>query len=392
MHSSFQKNNRPELQIILAAILPTSIYNSHILSLVKQNIDWEVLVNLSLSNSVLPLVYERLRHIAATEIPPPILERMRDLYWASISDNLRLTNQVLRLVRQLEERGIPSILFKGPAWAIKIYNDLALRQFEDIDILIKPGDFRTVFDFMTALGFQPEFPVSVPADFLLLKTGHALDFSNAEGMHIEIHWGLSETGVMWPLQPSDYWQGLIPFMLEGRMVNILDPQMDLIYLCIHGDKHQWCSLKWIADLIWFAHHNPDFDWEALLVKATELGFRRIVCLGLYLSTIIGGVDFPPGISKRIESDPWVKRAAENTLGIIEGRIQASKPWDARSSLFYFMARERWRDRLAFLKGRVVEPGRDDWASLYLPKKLFFLYYFTHPFRLLIKYVKRILRK
>jgi hypothetical protein len=161
-------------------------------------------------------------------------------------------------------------------------------------------------------------------------------------------------------------------------------------MCIHGTRHQWCSLKWIADLIWFAHNNPGFDWETLLAKATKRGFRRIVCLALYLSTVIGVVYFPPVIHQAIRTDPWVNQAAARTLGIIEGKIQAPTPWDVPSILFYFYARERWRDRFVFLIDLYMEPSPGDWKILRLPKKLFFLYYLTRPIRLGIKSLRKVL--
>jgi hypothetical protein len=391
MDESIFTNFTPEMQIILAAIQPTDIYDAHIISLIKQKIDWDALERLILSHSVLPLVYRQLRHIATSEIPAPVLEWLRKWTLASVSQNLKLTSQALRLVGQLEDHEIPSIIIKGPVWEIQAYEDLAFRQYGDIDILIQPRHFRSVYDLLVTFGFQPEFLVLDREDFFLLNTRYALNFSNPDGMQIELHWGLTETGVIWPLQPSDYWYDIIPFTLQGRTIHVLNPQIDLLYLCIHGTRHQWSSLKWITDLIWFAHNNPGFDWERLFAKATKLGFRRIVCLALNLSRVIGRVDFPPGINQAITTDPWVNHATARTLSIIEGRIQKpTSSWDVPSSLYYFFARERWRDRFGYLMGRFVKPSRDDWKNLRLPKKLFFLYYLTHAVRLGIKSFRKVL--
>jgi hypothetical protein len=378
------------LQIILAAIQPTGIYDAHILSLIKQRIDWVALENLSLSHSVLPLVYQRLNQIAAPEIPAPVLERMNRHTLGIVSQNLRLTNQALRIVGQLEEHEIPSIIFKGPVWEIRAYKDLAFRRYDDIDILIQPKHLRLVLDLLGTVGFQPELPDIGPEVFILMNIGYSLNFSNADRMQIEIHWGLSETCVKWPLQHSDYWSGIIPFSLQGRTIHVLDPQIDLLYMCIHGTNHKWSSLKWITDLIWFTHNNPGFDWETLLAKATKLGFRRIVCLALYLSIVIGEVDFPPGITQAIKTDPWVYQATERTLGIMEGRTQITRPWNVTSSNSYYFTRERWRDRFAFLICRFVKPSQDDWKNLRLPKELFLLYYLIHPFRFGIEYIRKVL--
>jgi hypothetical protein len=51
--------------------------------------------------------------------------------------NFLLTEELLALLSELEANGIPEIAYKGPGLAAMIYGDLAMRQFNQLDIIVE---------------------------------------------------------------------------------------------------------------------------------------------------------------------------------------------------------------------------------------------------------------
>ena len=67
-------------------------------------------------------------------------ERARDLerrFARNAQRSLRLTQRTAKILACLARRGIEAIPYKGPALAQTVYGDVAMRQFSDLDILIR---------------------------------------------------------------------------------------------------------------------------------------------------------------------------------------------------------------------------------------------------------------
>jgi hypothetical protein len=85
---------------------------------------------------------------------------------------------------------------------------------------------------------------------------------------------------------------------------------DLIhFLCLHGAKHAWGRLNWLADLVWFGHRYPNFDWTGLLEHAAQSGTRRMTLVGLALARELWDMPLPSAVLQQLETDPRVQELA-----------------------------------------------------------------------------------
>ena len=80
--------------------------------------------------------------------------------------------------------------------------------------------------------------------------------------------------------------------VAGQSVRTLSPEDLLIYLCVHGTKHRWERLTWIADVAELVQSSGDIDWQTTIERSTALGSLRVVLLGLYLSHAVLGTRLP----------------------------------------------------------------------------------------------------
>ena len=109
-------------------------------SLVKQDINWQYLLNIANKNKILPLLYWHLSQIVPEVISTNELLFLRDQFNKSSKSNLFLSRELLKIFNLFESKNISVMPFKGPVMIYNLYKNLALREFCDLDILIHKED------------------------------------------------------------------------------------------------------------------------------------------------------------------------------------------------------------------------------------------------------------
>src|SRR6266481_4525680 len=127
--------------------------------LVAQGLNWDRLLKLAQRNGLSPLLYFHLNQICAAAVPTEQLEFLRDYFQKNSAFSLLLTGELVRLLKTFNENGIKAVPYKGPAIAVKLYGNLALRQFCDLDILVRQSDVWKASELITARGFEPHFRI-----------------------------------------------------------------------------------------------------------------------------------------------------------------------------------------------------------------------------------------
>ena len=69
----------------------------------------------------------------------PGLEALRQQDKANAHRALWLTLELLNIHRHLQTRGLEVLPYKGPVLAETLYGNVAMRQFSDLDLLIRSG-------------------------------------------------------------------------------------------------------------------------------------------------------------------------------------------------------------------------------------------------------------
>jgi len=67
---------------------------------------------------------------------------------------LALDSALAEIVRLFDSAGVRPLLLKGPAFARWLYDDLRERSYNDIDLLVGPGEFDAARRALAALGFE----------------------------------------------------------------------------------------------------------------------------------------------------------------------------------------------------------------------------------------------
>jgi hypothetical protein len=112
------------------------------------------------------LLYRRLYSLCPGKIPPTVLDYLRNGYLMRSARNLLLTTELLKILDLFDSEGIPAVPFKGPVLAAQLYEDAALREFNDIDILVPRQNAFKALRMLQYLGYPaiPEFSSSAEVD------------------------------------------------------------------------------------------------------------------------------------------------------------------------------------------------------------------------------------
>jgi hypothetical protein len=376
-----QSSISPEQEVVIASIKVNPQQDDRFVQLLAGELNWSTLRQLVLQHRILPLFYSRLKTLEVNSVPPEELAWLKESFLINAQRNLHLTRMLARIFDLFSEHEVQFIPLKGPVLAVQLYRDTSMRQFTDLDLMIREEDFRRCDQILSAAGFTPKFPVNTKNESWLLRGDVEHEYFY-KGDLLDLHWAIAERGVYHPLDTAEFWCDLGLIELHGRQFFSLSPENLLYTLCIHGGKHMWSSLTWVSDLAHFAKTFPDFNWSNALDRATKNGFFRVICVGLRLADTLGGAKLPQQIRSRYLSDPAITQLASEALQTI---FNLSVHSDTTMFNYYSRSRERFRERLYQSIDQIFIPKQEDWQTIPLPKFLYPAYYLLRPVRLLIKF-------
>ena len=176
---------------------------------------------------------------------------------ASLSEKLlqlKAVQQFIRATDQLRNAHIPFVCFKGPLLSFRIYGDATVRRSNDMDLLIHATDMEAILQQLYALGYQLAegvfWPEKIKQQQLLLQSVQHIALAHpAEGSIIELHWKLSKGFSLPECKVEDLINAHLTQMeYAGRSFTVFTKEFELLYLLMHGAKHGWFRLKWLADI------------------------------------------------------------------------------------------------------------------------------------------------
>lgn len=374
-----------EFELLLACTTPLfeSGARARAEELVRAGLAWEDLTRLARDHTLSPLLYARLILLS----PPLARESLAPLKADALTQTRRAlvyTAEMKRLIPQFEAYGIPTLVFKGPPLARALYNSLAHRTFVDLDIMVHPADVERAWTLLKHQGYtlsHKYLPEHLPA---LIRSGNHLVLNGAGNECVELHSSFFPRSRATPFDSAGAWARREPLRFDDVTIMTLAPRDLVHYLCLHGAKHAWSRLAWIADLAWFTFSYPAFDWDALLDDAARRGTRRIVLVGLALGRGLYGSLLAPRVTRLIEDDARVLPMAQWMCRRLLGGVQ-DLPTGPELVRLVWRTRERRRDRARDLYHHLVALRPDNLEAAPRAASVLHTYTLHRLWYLLLKY-------
>ena len=353
-------------------------HDSNGLAIAVDAVDWDRLTLVAAWHGVLPLVYRRLTAVGG--LPSQALTRMRTEFYGNALNNLHLARELARLTGLLKAQGIVAISLKGPALALRAWSDIALRQFNDLDLLVRPAAVVSAAEVLIAAGYWPRtFNRKDPAGSIARGCEDEFMQPGSPWM-IDLHWALQPSNFSYGPASAAIWDRTESVRVEGAEVPVLAPHDLVLYLAVHSAKHGWTCLGWVSDFDRAIQAIDDAEMPAMLEAARGSGCLRMLLLAIALAADLLGTPIPFAFADALRRD----RAVAPLMAGIKRRLFANVGMRANLYSEWMVPLRtipRLRGRLHHIADRALTPNYDDFDFLALPRMLHPLYYAVRPFRL-----------
>lgn len=344
--------------------------------------DWTRLLVLAEEHGVAGHLTAGLRGHAEDLVPPEIRQTLVDRQRAQIFFTLRLTAELFRLLDRFALEGIGALVVKGPVLAVQAYGDPAMRAYGDLDLLVRQRDIRRATELMIAAGYQSKVPWSaidagkIPGQYFFFKPESKLI--------VELHNDCTLRYFPRRLPLEEFFARQIRVRLDSREAPALSVEDELLLISVHGAKHFWERLLWIADVAALVSRQTGIDWERVRDSAKAVGAERMLHTGLRLATDLLKAQLPDKVQAMVQADVVAARLAEETSKWLPAAGYAPMGLFERAAL-----RLRMRGGLfaapAYLLRLTFSPTEEDWNDQGRGNGHPLLDAVRRPFRLARKY-------
>jgi hypothetical protein len=374
-----------QLLVCCARTRVTAENARRIREIAAQPLDWDYLLAEAEANSITPLLERHLPAIAPDSPPPAAREQLKNTSRTNTVRCLYLTAELINILKLFRAQEIPALPYKGPVLAAQAYGDVALREFDDLDIILRQRDVAKAHEIILSLGYKAKFDwILSPGASASLVPGEYNYRDEPRRAMVELHSEL--TLRHFPVRPDlDYFLARrVPVTMSNHEVLTFRAEDLLPMLCIHGSKDFWERFSWVADVCELIQSCPAMNWDQVLRITESLGAGRMVLLGLALANGLLDAPLPVEILARVRADGVACEIADEIRQMLMTR--PSQTLDAAGRLHFrrrmlasFVGGWRYVARLA------IVPTEEDWMMMRLPHSLAPLYIALRPFRLLRKY-------
>ena len=367
----------PEFEVMCRAarVRFDAVQADRISALVDEGLDWRVFLSNLERHYVAPLVYRNLASIPALKIPPKVLETMRVRSLITAWKSLQFATELARLSRRLEANSIQVIHYKGAVAAQQYYSALTLRNFHDLDFLVRRADLVALIKVLESEGYHNSEDFT-PAQFAHFVTEFKEFMFNKAEFAIEPHWSIAGRRYPFETDYEGFWHRARMLSVEGEALRVLGAEDALLVLCLVGAKGRWQRLQMVCDVAECLRSSPDLDWSTVQAMARATGTVLILQLGLRLAAELAGTELPATAHRDILKSSAVDRLARDVVMSMTRSHGARRFLPDSPSVFsplLFRQRERIQDRWSYLWRTITTPSVAHLERIPLPKVLFPLY-------------------
>lgn len=345
-------------------------------------IDWDRLLDLAGRHGMIPLLHRHLRH---AHLPGEAEGERLARNAAETRRSLAMAGELRRLMDRFESAGVPAVAYKGPALAVQAYGNPILRSFSDLDLLVHPDDIPRATEVLAAAGYEAEMPLTAAQERWFRRVDGDYPLVHRQsGILVELHARVSTLRFGIDIDTDGLIRRAIELPLGGGTVRTLGDDDLLLVLFVHGAKHRWKRLEWLAAVAALLRVGRG-DVDAVLERATELRGRRTVLLGLYLASWLLDAPVSAEVRREAAASPVIRALAEEAVERMFGPDTTSGRETRANLRFNLRLRQGAMEKTRYVARWLFGPTPEDGRWTHLPDALFPLYRVLRPIRLLARH-------
>ena len=196
------------------------------------------------------------------------------------AQTLAVDTATAQVVAALRERGIPSVVLRGPSVARRLYDQGELRRYVDLDLLVPPGDWEKAGEALAELGYQPAV---VETDLPRHRRLHASEWTRErDRVSVDLHRTISGVQVTDEEVWSAFAEGGQTELVAGEQVVLTRPAALALIVTLHAAQHGAEKEKPLDDLGRALLRLDAATWSDAAALARRLGAVATFSAGLRL--------------------------------------------------------------------------------------------------------------
>ena len=383
--------DRPEFQLLLACSRYVLTPEQALLvrELAGADLNWDYLLTMANWHGVLPMLS---RHLTANSagLPVAVSDLLRDHANRITCTNLALASTLIEISAAMHQAGIDCLPYKGPALALRLYDNIALRVSSDLDIVVRKEQVVEARDCLNRLGFEDGYGLGAAEQSaaFLFRPEHS--FVRGK-VNVDLHWRIVSHFVSPDLRTELIWSRVKGMEMFGHEVLTFSDEDLLFVLALHAAQHEWLHLKWFCDIAELLRQTQtSLNWSTIRDHLVDRHTERCVLVSLEIVRRYWGVDIPPGFVDRL--DCGAKLSAIATKVYSEFWPLPTDPTrTSRTGMRWLLERTQgqgWTSRARLAAATVFWPTVDDFQRFRLPRYLVWFYPALRLLRLFAKYANR----
>lgn len=340
-------------------------------------LDWKRVERVTRRHRVYAQVHDALTH-AGVAIPDGVAGELARAAQQTGMFALMMAREAARLQDAFDAVGCPALFVKGSSLAMLAYGELGLKWAWDIDLLTTPDGAAQGRAILEGLGYALIEPEGLDERKLelFLGLGKECIFIHPDTrIAVELHWKLVDNPYLLPgigaLSPAR----TVP--IGGRALRTLEDTPLLAYLLVHGTRHAWSRLKWLADVAALLSRYPLDAIEPLYRELQTLQAGRAAAVGFLLCHDLLGLALPSDLLDEFRADRATRRLvatahAALTYGGGEREVSTYTLPGFLTLVSHLTVAPGWRPFLWELGAKWTCSA--DRLALPLPRPLWFLYH------------------
>ena len=370
-----------EWRFLCACAAPLLTASNFPISLAAE-LNWNVTLELATAHGVLNLLAARLKENGFQDIPAAARAELQSRTRAKNLFTLSLTAELFRVLDEFRQAGIAVIPVKGPVVSLLAYGDPGMRNYADLDFLVRQEEIPPANALMRKLQFQAGVPEQavragkIPGEYQFTRPGTELI--------VELHTEDTLRYYPRPMRINDLFARQRRVPLDGKEIPALRLEDEFLFDCIHGTKDFWERLMWAADIAAMVARHPEFDWAMTRQAAKDVGARRMLHVALALAESLFGVLVPAPMAEEVRKDIAARSLVEQIETWMPLAGYAPPGLSNR-------ARFRWKVAgggfagAAFLLRLSLSTTEEDWGAANEDRNSRLWEAVKRPFRLIRKY-------
>lgn len=289
--------------------------------------EWQEALQLAETQGLSSLLWY---HLASEQLgdlmPADLWETASMAYRQQLLVQLRLAHALRQALSICQNEGIPVILRKGPAMALRLYGRLGPRPSGDLDLLLHPTTSQKLAYRMLAPAYAQ---------------WHAAD------IRVELTWHLIRRPPYRTCFPAaSLWKRALPTTFGAHPCFTLAQADELRYLCVHYAMHGMARLLWlvdIAELLCRAAHDPSWNWVTFVAESSAAGVALPVALALLQAQTVLGTPLPGNVINQLAQAARAPAEQVRWRALVEPKLSWQK------TAFYLQTPDPWQEHLRTIK-------------------------------------------